>query len=509
MFIQNNRLSFLLANFEFIFDFSPQNKLIALAFLIITAVTGLYALSQNRKFEALIGSLYCLSSLACLFAGDFISMIISLEFMTVFACMLIFYGDRLNNMKIIRQYFLTHLFSSSLILIGISLIIAKTNDTKIIPLTELASNYDLPAILIFIGCLINVGAVFFTGWIVNCYPTASGSGFIYLISFTNKIAAIILLKLFSGFLVLKFFGIAMILYGIIYALIEQNLKRLLCYLTISQLGFIIIAIGTNSVMATRAITAFLFIHILYNGLLALYIAVLSDSQDIKNYPELKNISLLQHPILLISLIFSVAIAAGLPLFATFTTKIALMNLIECNISYYAILFLKISTCIILFSIFLEHGFLSQNSTNSTKFFTNFSLFIMFSITMTICLLLPQILLITWQDYPVEILSAQRSDIIKQIGIIIISAISTLIFRKIPRFSTEYINLDLFRLIEITARYFVNRYKTEPVDSEEEEQYFYLKPFTQNILNKITILHTQQTSIFTVLLLLITLIYILL
>jgi multicomponent Na+:H+ antiporter subunit D len=71
MFSQNNQLSFPLANFEFIFDFNNQNKLIALAFLIIAAVTGLYAISQNRKFEVLIGSLYWVSSLACLFAGDY------------------------------------------------------------------------------------------------------------------------------------------------------------------------------------------------------------------------------------------------------------------------------------------------------------------------------------------------------------------------------------------------------------------------------------------------------
>lgn len=507
--ITDNILQISLTSFTLIFDFSSQNKLIALAFLIIAAVTGLYALSQNRKFEVLIGSLYCLSSLACLSAGDFISMLIFLEFMTIFACILIFYGERLNNMEAVRQYFLTHLFSSGLILIGISLIIAKTNDNKIISLTEFARNYDLPAILILTGCLINVGCVFFTGWIVNCYPTASGSGFIYLISFTSKVAAIILLKLFNGFIMLKFFGIAMIIYGMIYALIEQNLKRLLCYLTIAQLGFIVIAIGTNSNMLTYVVTSFLFIHILYNGLLALYIAVITDSQNIKNYSELKNISLLQHPILLISLIFGIAIAIGLPLFAGFTTKIALMNLIECNISYYAILFLKISTCIILFSIFLEHGFLSKTSSNSTKFLANFSLFIMFSITMIICLLLPQILLITWQDYPLNILSTQRSDIIKQIGIIIISAISALIFRKIPRMSSEYINLDLFQLIEITIRYFASRYKEKDINHEEDKQYSYLKPYTQNILSKITAFHNQQTSIFTVLLLLITLIYILL
>ncbi|MFY9589855.1 proton-conducting transporter membrane subunit [Rickettsia endosymbiont of Halotydeus destructor] len=505
MFIQNNLLSFPLTSFTLIFDFSPQNKLIALAFLIIAVVTGLYAVSQNRKTEALIGSLYCLSSLTCLFAGDFISMVIFLEFMTIFACVLIFYGDRANSMKFARQYFLTHLFSSGLILIGISFIIAKTNDIKIISLTELASNYDLPAILILIGCLINIGCVFFNGWMVNCYPAVSSSSFIYLISFTSKVGAIILLKLFSGLAILKFFGIAMIIYGMIYALIEQNLKRLLCYLNIAQLGFIVIAISINSNMLAYAVTGFLFIHILYNGLLAIYIAVITDSQNIKNYSELKNISLLQHPILLISLIVGISIAAGLPIFASFTTKIALMNLIEDNIGYYAVLFLKISSCIILFSIFLEHGFLSKPSTNSVKFPVNFILLIFLITTLTICLLLPQILLITWQGYPLQILEIQKPEIVKQIIIIIASVISVLIFRKIPRFSTKSINLDLFQLSEITIRYLADKYKKENIEQEEAQQYSYLKPFIQNILHKITAFHNQQASIFMVVFLLISLI----
>ena len=137
-----------------------------------------------------------------MFAADFISMIISLEFMTIFACIIIF-CDQLK-IKPARQYFLTHLFSSGLILIGMTLLIQTTSNTTFTSLTESVNNFELPAIFILAGCLINASAIFVNGWVVHCYPIASSSGIVYLISFTTKVTLIIILKLFSGLEILKF-----------------------------------------------------------------------------------------------------------------------------------------------------------------------------------------------------------------------------------------------------------------------------------------------------------------
>ncbi|MDR0330074.1 MAG: hypothetical protein LBH99_05435, partial [Rickettsia sp.] len=196
-----------LYNNSFVINFSSENKLIALAFIVVTLATNLYAISKNRKFEVLIGSLYSASSLVCLFAGDFVSMFVSLEMMMIFATLLIFYGNYKNSVRAARQYLLTHLISGSLILIGISYIITHTSSSQIISLTSLTENQEAGFIfyaLIFCGCLINVASIPFSGWLVNCYPFASSSGMIYLTSFTSKISIIILLKLFSGLEILKF-----------------------------------------------------------------------------------------------------------------------------------------------------------------------------------------------------------------------------------------------------------------------------------------------------------------
>lgn len=343
---QNTKISFFLANFELVFDLNTQNSLIAVAFLLITAITNLYSISQNRKLESLIGSLYCLSSLICLFSGDFISMIISLELMTIFACLIIFVGS--HSVKHTRQYFLTHLFSSGLILVGISLLVDKTANTTFIPLTTAIYNFELPAILILTGCLINASIIFFNGWVVNCYPKASSSGMIYLLSFTTKIALITIFKLFSGLEVLKFFGIAMIIYGLIFALIEQNLKKIICYLTVSQLGFILAAIRINSPRILYLIPIFIFIHILYNGIFALYFAIIEDSNDIKNYRDLKTAK--YDPILSIGFILTILIYSSiLPINSSYI-KLELANALNEN---YIMIFFKIATCTILFGLAFE------------------------------------------------------------------------------------------------------------------------------------------------------------
>ncbi|WP_342226639.1 proton-conducting transporter transmembrane domain-containing protein [Rickettsia endosymbiont of Urophora cardui] len=482
---QNTKLSFFLANFELVFDFSTQNQLIAVAFLLITAIASLYAISQNRKFESLIGSLYCLSSLICLFSGDFISMIISLEFMTIFACIIIFIGSR--SVKHTRQYFLTHLFSSGLILIGMSLLMNETANTAFIPLTTAVYNSELPAILILAGCLINASTIFFNGWVVNCYPKASSSGMIYLLSFTTKIALITIFKLFSGLEILKFCGLAMIIYGLIFALIEKNLRRLICYLTVSQLGFILAAIGINSPRTLYLIPIFIFMHILYNGVFALYFAIIEGSNDIKNYRDLKTTK--YNPILLIGFVLTILIYSSiLPINSSYI-KLELVNALNEN---YIMIFFKIATCTILFSLVSEMRLMSflrkQESSNVTPWLYLFYCLI----TLAICAF-----------YPVQI-----SDVNNHLSIILIAFFLALLFRSSPRILTKNINLDLYRYIQKIIYFGITKYKEAKSDEIEEDEYFNFKAFWQDTLSKISTWHNGQTAIFIVVLMLVSLILVL-
>ncbi|HJD55910.1 MAG TPA: cation:proton antiporter [Rickettsia endosymbiont of Pyrocoelia pectoralis] len=491
---------FSLSGYELIFDFSFRSQLIAIAFLLITSITTLYSISQNRKLEGLIGSLYCLSSLICLFSGDFISMIISLEFMTIFSCIIIFIGS--FSVKRTRQYFLTHLFSSGLILSGISMLISKSDNTALISLTEAAYDFELPAILILAGCLINVGIIGFNGWIVNCYTKASASGMIYLLSFTTKIALILILKLFSGLEILKFFGISMMIYGLIFALIEKKLKRLICYLTIAQLGFTLAAIGVNSPNIIYLITVFIFLHILYNGAFVLYFAILKDIYNIKSYTELKNLP--ANLMLLSGFILTVLIyTSSLSISSTYI-KDELANIIN---EHYVVIFFKIATCTLLFGLVLETLPSLRATKRSVAIQKNFTGLLRQNLQFFLAMTLRDLLYLSFCIltfcicifYPIQI-----SHTLKLI-IPAISLLLALITRKLPKVLTKNINLDLYQYIEKFIYFSISRYKETTIDEIDQEEYFDFKIIWNNVLNKIFAWHNQQTSIFIVISLLVGLI----
>lgn len=501
-----------LYNNSFVINFSSENKLIALAFIVVTLATNLYAISKNRKFEVLIGSLYSASSLVCLFAGDFVSMFASLEMMMIFAALLIFYGNYKNSVRAARQYLLTHLISGSLILIGISYIITHTSSSQIISLTSLTENQEAGFIfyaLILCGCLINVASIPFSGWIVNCYPFASSSGMIYLTSFTSKISIIILLKLFSGLEILKFFGLLMIIYGGLYACIEDNIKRVVCYLTVSQLGFMLIAIGTKSQQANLGIIVFLSVHILYKALFGLYVAILIDKNNIENCSEIKGLYSWRSPLLLGSLIVSVLFIIALPPLASFVSKTVVTNALDRDINYYAIFLLKIITCVALFSTVKYKSLVSDFYPN-LNILSRFSLFIMLSFLLATSFCLEEGLKLVWSSYPIEIIDTNWLDLVKQMVIIVIGIIFALVLSKtISRRSTANINLDLFQFIENNIRRIYSKYHLVGQGFHDRlgAEYPVFNRIEKSTLRKMKSWHNQSTALLVVMISLITFIII--
>ena len=138
----NDSLVVNLSNYYWTFNCSYENKLLGYAFVIVTLVTNLYAISQNRKFEVIVGSLYCSASLMCLFTEDLMLMFVALELMMVCATLLIFIGRHADSIMAAQQYFLTHLISGMFILIGISYIITQNSDANITSLTSLIEQKD-------------------------------------------------------------------------------------------------------------------------------------------------------------------------------------------------------------------------------------------------------------------------------------------------------------------------------------------------------------------------------
>lgn len=497
-----------LSNYYWTLNFNYENKLLGYAFVIVTLVANLYAMSQNRKFEVIAGSFYCSASLVCLFTEDLILMFIALELMMVCATVLIFIGRHADSIRAAKQYFLTHLISGMFILIGISYIITQNSDGHITSLTTLIEQRDDAFIFytfIVCGCLINVGSLPFSGWIVNCYPAASTSGMLYLTSFTSKVSIMILLKLFSGLEILKFFGLLMIMYGGFYACIEDNIRRISCYLTISQLGFMIIAIGTNSYQVQLGIVVFLFVHILYKTLFNLYIAILIDKKKIENCSEVIAIYSIRTPLLFSALILSVLLIISMPPLASYTTKMVITNSFDHNnINYYGISLLKIMTCAAVFSM-VRYKALASSFYSRLNIGAKLSLILIVGVTFVVSLFLERTILLVWPSYPTNMLDTNWPYVIQQIVLIFIGLfLAAVLSKTVTRCSTVKTNLDFIRFMKnnVLRLYFKYKYQLMRQDSNDtRERDNFLNLINRQVVNNIKILDNQSTALFIVLMLL--------
>ena len=121
--------------------------------------------------------------------------------------------------------------------------------------------------LILAAFLVNAGAPPISSWLPDAYPESSPAGMVFLSAFTTKTAVYVILRSFAGEEVLIYFGLFMIFYGIIYALLENDMRRILAYSIVNQVGFMITAAGIGTQLAINGAAAHAFCHILYKALL--------------------------------------------------------------------------------------------------------------------------------------------------------------------------------------------------------------------------------------------------
>lgn len=124
-----------------------------------------------------------------------------------------------------------------------------------------------PRWLILAGFLINAGAWPLSAWLPDAYPESSWSGMVFLSAFTTKTAVYVLMRTLPGTDLLIYVGLFMVFYGIIYAIRENGMRRILAYSIVSQVGFMVTAVGIGTETALNGAAAHAFAHIIYKALL--------------------------------------------------------------------------------------------------------------------------------------------------------------------------------------------------------------------------------------------------
>ncbi|HET6604223.1 MAG TPA: Na(+)/H(+) antiporter subunit D [Xanthomonadaceae bacterium] len=244
-------------------EVSKVRRLFATIFAIMAFAGGLFAFRQARWWELSAATAYAAGAIGVAFAGDLITLFVYWEFMALFSTVVVWSGGTPAARRAGIRYGIIHLLGGIVLMIGIESVALETGsiDVRALAVDSFATW------MLLAGVLLNAAAPPLSAWLADAYPESSPGGMVTLSAFTTKAAVLALILLFPGAQVLIWIGLYMIFYGIIYALLENDMRRILAYSIVNQVGFMVCGVGIGTEMAINGAAAHAFAHIIYKALL--------------------------------------------------------------------------------------------------------------------------------------------------------------------------------------------------------------------------------------------------
>lgn len=233
---------------------------------LMCIIGTLYGLHVDEDAQHIAAWLYVAGSLGVIYCGDYLVLFLFWELMAFSSVFLVWFRRRKQSLATGYRYLLVHTAGGLALLAGFVLRYQATGgDLSFGPI-----GVDTPSLstyLIMIGFLLNAAVPPFHAWLPDAYGEATVSGAVFMCAFTTKTAVYALARGFAGMDILVPLGVCMALYGVVYAVLENDTRRLLAYHIISQVGYMVAGVGIGTEMAINGACAHAFAHILYKGLL--------------------------------------------------------------------------------------------------------------------------------------------------------------------------------------------------------------------------------------------------
>lgn len=292
------------------------SRIFGIIFSLIAIIGGIYAFHMKELGQQTCALAYAGGALGVTFAGDFFTLIVYWEIMAVASAYLIWARQTQRSDKAGMRYILVHTFGGGLLLSGILLHLSGGGSFLISPL---APELSLSKIIMFLGVAVNVAIPPLHAWLADAYPKATITGAVFMSAFTTKSAVYVLIRLFPGWEVLIWLGIIMALYGVVYAVLANDIREILAYHIISQVGYMVTGVGIGTEMALNGTTAHAFSHILYKSLLFMGAGAVIYSTGKSKLTELGGFAKKMPVIVGLYMIGAFSIS-GFPLFNGFISK---------------------------------------------------------------------------------------------------------------------------------------------------------------------------------------------
>ena len=292
----------------------------SIIFHIAAVLTVIYgAHSKDWKEHVAIIS-YAGSAIAALHAGDLLTLFVWWEATAFTSVFLILASKNNRSYRAAFRYIIIQVGSGMFLLAG-AVILLGTEGKAIFGPIDINTT---PGILILLAFGVKAAFPFLNGWLQDTYPEATEVGTVALSSFTTKLAIFALAKCFAGVNFLIAIGALMTFFPIFFAVIENDLRRVLTYSLNNQLGFMVVGVGIGTELAINGAVAHAFAHIIYKSLLFMSMGAVLYRTGTCKASELGGLFKYMPITAICSIVGAVSISA-FPLFSGFVAKSFVMS----------------------------------------------------------------------------------------------------------------------------------------------------------------------------------------
>lgn len=303
-----------------------------LAFIIAAALMGIYALHRRDAMQDATAMVYAGAAVSAVFVGDLISLFIAWELTAIASVFQVLAPRSRESVRAAMRYLVFQISSGLLVLAGVCMFVSATGQTQFAQIAP--SMAGLPvgvmdieapgAVLILAGFGIKAAFPMVHNWLQDAYPKTTETGAVVLSAFTTKLAVYALARYFAGLEWLIWIGAIMTVFPVFFAVIENDLRKVLAYSLNNQVGFMVCAVGIGTQLAVNGAAAHAFAHIMYKALLFMSMGAVLYRTGTTKATELGGLHRTMPWTTLFCLVGAASISA-LPFFSGFVSKSMVMS----------------------------------------------------------------------------------------------------------------------------------------------------------------------------------------
>ena len=276
----------------------------------------------------------------CVMVSDIFSLYVFIEVTAAASFLLIAIEKEQAGLEGAFKYYLMSALSATMMLIAIALIFMEAGDTSFSAVSDYVANcagkYSpafTAAIILFISSLcVKSGVVPFHTWVPDAHSSAPSPVSVMLAGIVIKVSGVYaLIRIYRDVLLcdaqigkaLFILSIASIIVGALGAMGQNDIKRMLAFSSVSQIGYIILGVATGSYLGFLGAAMHFFNHATFKSLLFVNSTVIMHETGTRDMTKMGGLSS-RMPITGVSSVLGLLSMAGIPPLSGFWSKLVIV-----------------------------------------------------------------------------------------------------------------------------------------------------------------------------------------